>query len=145
MYKGIVFYFFEYYFLYFGYYIYIEWIVYKYVIQRRNVMELALVKNYIVEILHYINANISTILSAFLFIIAGFLIVILITKLYFCYLDKVEDRLKNDSDYRKRYIKLLEMNQIKHMMKYGEENIFLTKEILDLKAYDEKYSNINLY
>ena len=108
-------------------------------------MELALVKNYIVEISHYISTNISTILSAFLFIIAGFLIVILITKLYFCYLDKVEDRLKNDSDYRKRYIKLLEMNQIKHMMKYGKENIFLTKEILDLKAYDEKYSNINLY
>ena len=108
-------------------------------------MELALVKNYIVEILHYISTNISTILSASLFIIAEFLIIILIAKLYFCYLDKVDERLKNDSDYRKRYIKLLEMNQIKHMMKYGEENIFLTKEILDLKAYDEKYSNINLY
>ncbi len=108
-------------------------------------MELALAKNYIAEILHYISINISTILSAFLFIIAGFLIVILIAKIHIYHLDKIEDRLKNDSDYRKCYIKLLEMNQIEHVMKYGIENLCLTERISDLKSYDEKYSNINLY
>ena len=108
-------------------------------------MELALIKNYIVEILHYISTNISTILSIFLFIIVGFLIVISIAKIHIYHLDKVEDRLKNDNDYRKRYIKLLEINQIKYMMKYGVENLSLTERISNLKAYDEKYSNINLY
>lgn len=108
-------------------------------------MDLVLIKNYIAEILHYINVNISTILSIFLFIIAGFLIIILIAKIHIYHLNKVEDRLKNDSNYRKRYIKLLEINQIKYMMKYGVENLSLTERISDLKTYDEKYSNINLY
>ena len=108
-------------------------------------MDLVLIKNYISEILHYVSTNINTILSTFLFIIAGFLIIILIAKIHIYHLDKVEDRLKNDSDYRKRYIKLLEINQIKHIMKYGIENLYLTERISNLKAYDEKYFNINFY